>query len=261
MKKKGTIYIPQRNFNPVIQAKKYDKILADYQKSKQGWEMERAGIRNHFSKITNFTSHDVKNTIHNMDAIISTLDIHNVTEEKIDTIKNCLNAMRLSLDDFYRLSFDGRKIEFTLLELSKFVILLNKASFTDEKIEVLSIIEDENEEIINQPFHNILQVLNNLMINSITAFDKERNDKKIRIKYRFELENVVIEVCDNAHDIVEKNREKIFELYYSTTGGSGIGLSHSTHILEKLTGSIKLIPGNEEYCTKFIIKFPKKTND
>lgn len=259
MNKKGH-YLPQKKYNPAAIAASYKKVVDDLKRKTQEWEMEKAGIRNHFAKITNFTSHDVKNAIQNMDAVISTLDTNNVTEEQIETIKNCLISMRISLDNFYRLSFEGKKIDFHITELAKLVELLNKASCNESKIKLFQII-DENEHIIKQPFHSILQVLNNLIINSITAFPNDNIDKKILIKYGFDSQNVLIEVSDNAILIPTELREKIFEIYYSTTGGSGIGLAHSKHIIESLKGNINFYHSDEEYCTNFKITFPIKADD
>ena len=105
-----------------------------------------------------------------------------------------------------------------------------------------------------------LQILNNLIINSITAFGNETEYKKIYVHYGFENDNVIIEVLDNACKIPDELSEKVFEMHYSTTGGSGIGLAHAKHLLDILNGSIKLISSDEEYCTKFVVKFPIKSN-
>jgi signal transduction histidine kinase len=259
MKKKAN-YIPRPQDNPALVARRAQKALDDYRRAKQVWEMEKAAYKNHFSKITNFTSHDIKNAIQNMDAVISTLDINHVTYEQIETIKGCLNSMRLSLDNFYNLSFEGRKIRFTLKTMADLVELLNKATTQDAKINFTQSINNDNIEI-HQSFHSILQVLNNLVINSITAFSNDAQDREIHINYNIIDDKVVIVASDNACKIQEDLKDKIFEIYFSTTGGSGIGLAHAKFLLDNIGGTIELISNNNIYCTNFEIKFPLSKND
>jgi signal transduction histidine kinase len=147
--------------------------------------------------------------------------------------------------------------------------LLNKAAFNERKIQYFTEIgmneigEEEDkikgeDKIIVQPFHNILQVLNNLVLNSIVALEKRDENRKLRIRYALYSENIIVEIADNGIEIRGDIKDKIFDMYFSDTGGTGIGLAHAAFVLENIHGSIKLLVGDEEYCTKFEITFPSK---
>lgn len=259
MAKRNKKYIPATKTNPILMSKKIDRITSELEKQKQLQDIRYSSLQNYFGKLTNFTSHDIKNAVQNMDSVVSTMDLANVTEIEVQALKTSLNAIRKSLDDFYKLSPDGRKIEFTMLELAKTIEILNKAAFVKEKIQYVFDYDKSNETIIHQPFHSIVQVLNNLIINAIKALENNVGVKKLIIKLEVIDEDIIIKICDNGCGIEEENREKIFEIYFSKTGGSGIGLAHAVFSLTPLNGSIKLNESNIEFNTIFEVKLPKIT--
>lgn len=248
-------YIPSKKTNPVIFAKKIERINSDLEKQKQLHDIRYSNLQNYFGKLTNFTSHDIKNAVHNMDGVVSTIDIRNVTEEEIQSLKTSLNAIRKSLDDFYKLSPDGRKVEFTMLELAKTIEILNKAALNKDKIKYEFKFDKSNETIIHQPFHSIIQVLNNLIINSIRALN-DIEIKKVLVTLEIIEDEVNIKVCDNGCGITNDIKDKIFDIYFTQTGGSGIGLAHAVFALSHLNGTVKLIESNVDFNTIFEIKFP-----
>jgi signal transduction histidine kinase len=64
-----------------------------------------------------------------------------------------------------------------------------------------------------------------------------------------------IRVCDNGRGILRgTNKARIFEMGYTTTQGSGLGLYHVRHVLGEMGGSIELDQSDEEQGTCFIIK-------
>jgi signal transduction histidine kinase len=260
-KGRNKIYIPPKRYNPVFISHKVQELQEQIQKQKDLSKIRIDALEKYFAQLTNFTSHDIKNAIQNMDSVVSTMNTASITPHEIAALKTSLNAIRKSLDDFYKLSPDGRKIEFTLLELSTTLEILNKAAFHKYKISYSFNLDKKDETIIKEPFHSIVQVLNNLIINSIKSVENTVPEKRIYLKFGNELNNIIIEVSDNGIGIPDSHREKIFELYFSTTGGSGIGLAHATFILDGLKGTIKLKSPESGYTTCFEIKFPIQAND
>lgn len=68
---------------------------------------------------------------------------------------------------------------------------------------------------------------------------KETNAKNIAFNFYKKKDNLIIEVVDDGKKGIEKeNLEKIFELGYTTTNGSGIGLYQAMDIVKKMGGEI-----------------------
>ncbi len=97
----------------------------------------------------------------------------------------------------------------------------------------------------------LIQVLLNLLSNAKDEFtDKEKQEKFIFIDAKKE-DKIIITVKDNAGGVIEKNMNKIFDVYFSTKNkqnGSGIGLYMVDEIIKGLNGSIQV--RNEKYIYK-----------
>ena len=67
---------------------------------------------------------------------------------------------------------------------------------------------------------------------------------------------MILKIIDDGKGIKEENISKIFELGYTTTNGSGIGLFQNLDIIKNMSGSIEVFSElNKE--TIFIITIPK----
>lgn len=62
-------------------------------------------------------------------------------------------------------------------------------------------------------------------------------------------------MSDNGVGIPIENRKRIFEAYFTTTKGSGIGLAHVARVMENMKGIVSLAeePG---FTTTFKVTFP-----
>lgn len=257
-KKKNKVFNPKLRTNPEVLRKKIDTLKEKIVKIEKQRDMMYSALEKHVEYLTNFTSHDVKNAIQNMDSIVSSLDLKNVTSEEIDTIKTCLNSIRQSLNNFSSLVPNSTKKEFKLMELFKAAELINRSELKKRKITYELNIDKNDKRTINQPFHNILQVLNNLILNSIKALENVSDSPKIYIECKIIDDKLDIIVCDNGCGIPENNQDKIFEMYFSTTNGSGIGLYHAKYSLEKMKGTIRLLKSFSNFKTSVKIEIPIK---
>lgn len=103
----------------------------------------------------------------------------------------------------------------------------------------------------------IRRVLVNLIDNSIAASQKE-GQPRITVLTHFdsELKIVRLSVLDNGDGIPAKDRQRIFEPYFSTKeSGTGLGLAIVKRIVEDHNGFIRAA-AHEPKGTKMVIEFP-----
>ena len=110
---------------------------------------------------------------------------------------------------------------------------------------------------IELPFQVILQMINNLIINSIKALEAV-DLKKMVISAFIDNDVFKFEIKDNGCAIQKEDICKIFEYGYSTTGGSGIGLYHAKYLCEQyFEGGVKVETDNHGIYNKtFFITLP-----
>jgi len=103
------------------------------------------------------------------------------------------------------------------------------------------------------------QILLNLINNAFAAMP-EKGILNTSIYYNEDEKEVVIIIADNGCGIPPENLKKIFEPFFTTKnelGGSGLGLSITYTLLQKLGGSIS-VESEVNMGTKFKIKLPIK---
>lgn len=116
------------------------------------------------------------------------------------------------------------------------------------KIEINKNVDNFNRNIV--PLE-ITTLIDNFIVNAEKA-----NSKKIIFDFSILNNQLILKVKDNGKGIKEENFSKIFELGYTTTNGSGIGLYQNLEIIKSMKGSIELFSElNKE--TTFIITIPK----
>lgn len=77
------------------------------------------------------------------------------------------------------------------------------------------------------------------LIDNLISNSEKAGAGKISFTFSKKKDNLLVEVTDDSEKGIEKeNLQKIFELGYTTTGGSGIGLYQAKDIVEKLNGEI-----------------------
>ncbi len=77
------------------------------------------------------------------------------------------------------------------------------------------------------------------LIDNLISNSEKAGASKISFTFSKKKETLLIEVADDGKKGIEyENLKRIFELGYTTTGGSGIGLYQAKDIIEKLSGEI-----------------------
>ena len=88
------------------------------------------------------------------------------------------------------------------------------------------------------------------------------------------IQNIYLQFSDNGDGISEKNKERIFDAFFTTSTpsgpdakdnedllGSGLGLKIIKDILNSYNGSIEFIDPPKGYSTCFKISVPKATKE
>lgn len=248
-------YIPDSKFNPVIQAKKTETLSLKISNLSKAIDALSKSYDTHISFLGNFARHDIKNSIQSMDSILSTNDATEITDEHLLSLKTNLKVIRETMDNFSQLVPYSQDERFTLKSLIIAVELLNRNTFHKSNITFVKDYPKETDAIFNLPFHAILQMLNNLIINAVKSLDQIENPQ-IKLLATIENEEFYLEISDNGKRIEEDCSEKIFEFGYSTTGGSGIGLFHAKYLCELFKGKIELTHRNDDFTKSFRIYLP-----
>lgn len=131
--------------------------------------------------------------------------------------------------------------------------------FEEENIDSEYIVEDRFELLYNKKAFQ--DMFGNLIDNSVKALRNTKN-KKIRCSAFRENNNLVILFSDNGSGIPEEIRERVFDVFYTTTadlGGAGLGLYIVRTRLDSIKGTISL-EANEFHPTgaTFKIVIPLK---
>ena len=111
--------------------------------------------------------------------------------------------------------------------------------FESEKNNTKLIIKDEHNSpvIVNADKERILQVLTNLIVNSI-KYGKENGYTQVAVE-EYNKDRIIVRVADNGEGIEDEHLPRLFERFYRIDknrsrkkGGSGLGLSIVKHIIE-----------------------------
>ena len=129
------------------------------------------------------------------------------------------------------------KTDFNIYELIENVYDLME--FESEKNNTKLLINNENNTpvIVNADKERILQVLTNLIVNSI-KYGKEGGYTKVKVE-EYDKDRIIVRVKDNGEGIEDEHLPRLFERFYRIDknrsrkkGGSGLGLSIVKHIIE-----------------------------
>ncbi|KND16845.1 hypothetical protein AFK20_12695 [Enhydrobacter aerosaccus] len=192
----------------------------------------------HLALLGNFASHDLKNSLQSIDAIISTHQHDELSEEHLQSIKYNVQLIRETLKNFSKLVIHSGDNTCTFDELIQAIKIVSRDTFSENNIN-FNVEQDYDTDItFHYPFTVMFLMLNNLVINAVKALEVVENDRKIEIHTVLTDENILIKVFDNAPKVDKTLEDKIFEFGYSTTNGSGIGLFHARYVCEIYKGTL-----------------------
>lgn len=242
-------YIPNRKHNPIVIANKIETLTYKLDALDKTINALSKSHDNHISYLGNFARHDIKNAILSMDSILTVTTPEEFNTECIETLSLYLGAIKDTLDNFIKLVPFSSNGTFKIPDLMIAVGLLTRSDMQRHDIDLDIQFERDSNIEIELPFQSILQMINNLVINSIKALEST-TIKKIRIESLFSADTLNLFISDNGNVISENDKYEIFNYGYSTTGGSGIGLYHAKYLCDAFKGNIELLNEAHEGMNK-----------
>lgn len=262
-------------------AKKVKDAKSEAEKAKK--ELLETKEQNLFLK--NIKSQDLDDVLNLMHHIgISTGTIQNYIKGAVFKLDNNIDFEKEELKNvFSKLNYELNKI----FSISKFATKANfKVETKDTQLDIVSFIEQYLINII-KPFlskkvslvvyeHSIEEfittfkpieliiIIDNLINNAKKAINAKASNNPENYSGRIEIDfekisdtELQISFKDNGVGVPKANQKKIFDYGFTTTEGSGLGLTHIKELVEKINGTIVL---NEDYNdgAEFIIKINKE---
>jgi len=194
-------------------------------------------------RITAGVAHEVKNPLNSM-----RLWLENLTESlPSDSDANSHQAVQVLDKEIDRLdTVVKRFLDFTrpmevkleqtqLSQLLREVLEVARPQLQKANVEVMqSLPTDVPEVFVDRDL--LKQAVLNLVLNAVEAMP---SGGQIRLELTRRAEMAEISVADTGKGIALENRQKIFQLFFTTRpGGSGIGLASTFRIVQLLNGSI-----------------------
>jgi signal transduction histidine kinase len=245
---KNNRYIPKKTINPIIVQKKLEKLEEELAIHGKNIDAISKSHDNHITMLSNFTKHDIKNSVQSIDSIISSNTIEELTQEHYNSLKLNLEIIRETINNFSKLVPYSSDDTFEFTDLLIAIELLNRESLYINKISFIKECS-EGKITFKLPFQSVLQMINNIIINAIKAFNDNEIERKIKLVAEFDSHFFYIKIFDNASSIPFKDINKIFEYGVSSTGGSGIGLYHAKYLCNLYQGKIEVF--ENEYFNEF----------
>ncbi len=151
--------------------------------------------------------------------------------------------------------------QFTIMELIKYINILMKYELKQNLIDLeVNCKIDENTKIEGN-INSLVQVLNNLISNSIQAYNQKDDEKKTIILDIYEKSNdIILDITDFAGGISEDVKNKLFKEMVTTKGknGTGLGLFISYTSIKTGFGGNLCFTTKEGVGTVFKIIIPKQ---
>lgn len=205
-------------------------------------------IKSYSEMIKDITGDDKEMRDKNLDIIISESDR---LTEMVNSILD-VSKLEMQMDEL-------EKEEMSLRDLTKNIISRLDVLKTKQKFEFS--IEGDSEGWIYADPAMINQVLYNFASNAVSFVGK---DKKIIFKIEEDEENITYSVIDHGRGIPEKDREKIWERYYTdrknhirNVVGTGLGL-HIVRVILSKHGFIYGVDSEIDKGSRFYFIAPKK---
>lgn len=217
----------------------------------------------HIALFSHFLSHDIKNCVQSIDMTLSANSLEELSNDHIKAMKQQLQIIRETLANFTDMNPHGELGVFKINSLIGNVEALNRDLLKQSGVSFHKELLNDIELKVNYPFHSLLQILSNLIINACTHLVETKIQQPsilLKIAINQEKQMVYLYLYDNGNEIDEKEQAKIFDYGYTTSpNGSGIGLYHVRYVCETLYGTVEYIKSDlPNYTKAFLISLPFK---
>ena len=199
--------------------------------------------------IRTFRKRITKGKSYSEETILTSLENISLQTRKI------ISTTRLATKANFHL--EGSKVEKDLVEyISEYIlnICAGVIKTTKNKNMIFEWVNKSNIEFFRKfrPLE-IAIILDNLISNSIKA-----GSTKVFVGVNLSNDgNLIVKFSDNGRGIGKSGLKKVFDLAYTTTDGSGLGLTHTKKMVEEMRGSIFLSSEQPEKGAEFTLEFLK----
>ena len=228
---------------------------------------------NQLEKFSSDVAHELKNPLTAIKSSIELLTNKNISEKNrsilINNFNKDIDRMNKLISDISHFSKTIAEIEienFELININKFLKEYFSENLTNKKNIQIFLKTDNNINLVLLNKDKLLQVMLNLIDNSISIAE---NNSDILITSNKKNEHFVeIKIYDQGKGIDLKDKNKIFDRFYTDRTHdrdqhSGLGLSISYEIINSFNGLIELTESDnlDFRGACFLIKLPLKSND
>lgn len=205
-------------------------------------------------------AHEIRNPLSGINIYVDTLQklihkddaedrIYNVTEHILSASRKIESVIRRVMD----FSKPG-KPNFIVADINKPIeeaIKLTSTTLRKCGISLEQALKDDLPKCRFDP-QQIEEVVLNLINNALDAVRTSVNEKRIRVTSSERDQHVILSVIDSGSGIPRKNRDKVFDPFFTSKSDStGIGLSICHRIVRDHDGTIKILTsqwGGAEFC-------------
>lgn len=252
-------YFIYYNSNKTIEAQ-YKKLVDKKEESEKLLKVKSEFLAN--------MSHEIRTPLNAMNGFIDLIEEE--TEDKkilkyIETIQSSSNSLLHIIEDILDLSkiesgkMTINKIDFDTKEEFEIITYLFNTKIASKSLLFELNIDNKLPPFLNSDSLRIKQVISNLIDNAIKFTDR---GKKITVNILYKKNMLCVCVTDEGIGISKERQKKIFKPFTqadnSTTrkyGGSGLGLTISSKIIELLGGKLKL-ESTVGHGSKFYFSIP-----
>lgn len=125
--------------------------------------------------------------------------------------------------------------------------------------------------LYTKPMHRaeVASILLNFYSNSIKAMKQAVGQRRIHVEAKREDEDIVVRFSDTGEGIPEENRQRVFNLFFTTRAaapagaspidestGTGLGLWIVHQIVSRAQGSVEVVDPKEAYATTLEVRLP-----
>lgn len=184
----------------------------------------------------------------------------NNLETMQNQIQHCTDIVRSTIS-FLRHKEDT----LILLNLNEVVeACLNVAApiLRKQEVEVVRNL-DASLSFIQGDFVLVRQSVLNLITNACQAMEGQSAPQRLTFTTWTDDGYVCLGVEDTGPGVPDKDRDNVFQSFFSSkeTGGTGLGLSVVKNVADKHGGNVEYGPRNEDTGAHFILRFPQYTMD
>ena len=191
-------------------------------------------------------SHELKTPIFNMQGYVLTLldgglDDPSINRLYLERCEKSINRMINIVEDLESISrLESGELQlvyetFNLVALVRESFEIQEMQASSREISLILEVERDFVPIVRADRKRIMEVINNLIINSI-KYGKRKG--KTVVSFVNTEDKIIVQIADNGMGIAEKDQTRIFERFYRTDksrsrdqGGTGLGLSIVKHII------------------------------